>query len=54
MPTTPRHEGMILDSSLNITPEGSLVDLPTAVGPMVEDGERKKQLPEKETTRSPF
>ena len=47
MPTTPRHEGMILDSSLNITPEGSFVDLLTAVGPTVEDGERKKQLPEK-------
>ena len=47
MPTTPRHEGMILDSSLNITPRGSLVDLPTAVGPTVENGERNKQLPEK-------
>ena len=42
MPTTPRHEGMILDSSLNITPEGTLVDLPTAVGPMVEDREKKE------------
>ena len=53
MPTTPRHEGMILVSSLNITPEGSLVDLLTAVGPTVEDGERKKQLPEKKQHEAP-
>ena len=28
MPTTPRHEDMRLDPSLNVTPEGSLGDLP--------------------------
>ena len=54
MPTTPRPEGMILDSSLNITPGGSLVDLLTAaVGPMVEDGERMKHPPEKKQHEAP-
>ena len=37
---------MILDPTLNVTPEGSLVDLPAAVGNMAEDRERKNQLPE--------
>ena len=37
MPTTPRHEDMRLDLSLNITPEGSLFDLLAAVGHMAED-----------------
>ena len=46
MPTTPRYEDMRLDPSLNITPEGSLVDLPAAVGNIAEDRERKNQLPE--------
>ena len=46
MPTTPRHEDMRLDLSFNITPEGSLVDLPAAVGHMAEDRERKNQFPE--------
>ena len=41
MPTTPRCEDMRLEPSLNVTPEGSLVDLPAAV-----DRERKNQLPE--------
>ena len=36
-PTTPRREDMTLDPSLNITPEGSLVDLPVAVGTVTED-----------------
>ena len=36
MPTTPRHEDMRLEPSLNVTPEGSLVDIPAAV-----DRERK-------------
>ena len=31
-PTPPRHEDMRMDSTLNITPEGSLDDLPEAVG----------------------
>ena len=45
-PTTPRCEDMRLDLTLNVTPEGSLVDLPTAVGNITEDRERKHQLPE--------
>ena len=45
-PTTPRCEDMRLDPTVNVTPEGSLVDLPTAVGNMTEDRERKNQLPE--------
>ena len=36
------------DPTLNVTPEGSLVDLPAAVGNMAEDKERKNQLPEGE------
>ena len=39
-PTTPRCEDMRLDPTLNVTPEGSLIDLPAAV-----DRERKNQLP---------
>ena len=45
-PTTPRHEDMRLDPTLNLTPEGSLVDQPTAVGNIGEDRESKHQLPE--------
>ena len=37
---------MRVDPSLNVTPEGSLVDLPAAVGDIAEDRERKNQLPE--------
>ena len=40
-PTTPRHEDMRLEPSLNVTPEGSLADIPAAV-----ERERKNQLPE--------
>ena len=40
-PTTPRHEDMRLEPSLNVTPKGSLVDIPAAV-----DKERKNQVPE--------
>ena len=40
-PTTPKHEDMRLELSLNVTPKGSLVDIPTAV-----KRERKTQLPE--------
>ena len=32
MPTPPKHEDMRMDSTLDITPEGSLHDLPAAVG----------------------
>ena len=40
-PTTPRHEDMRLEPSLNVTPKGSLADIPAAVG-----RERKNQVPE--------
>ena len=40
-PTTPRCEDMRLEPSLNVTPKGSLVDIPAAV-----DRERKNQVPE--------
>ena len=39
-PTTPKWEDMRLEPSLNVTPEGSLADIPGAV-----DIERKNQLP---------
>ena len=45
-PTTPRHEDMRLDLTLNVTPEGSLVDLPAVVDNIAEDRERKNQIPE--------
>ena len=41
MLTTPKHEDMRLEPSLNVTPKGSLVDITAAV-----DRERKNQLPE--------
>ena len=44
-PTTPGCKDIRLDPSLNVTPEGSLVDLPAVVGNMAEDRERKNQLP---------
>ena len=31
-PTQPRHEDMWMDSTLNVTPEGSLSNIPTATG----------------------
>ena len=40
-PNTPRGEDMRLEQSLNVTPEGSLADIPAAV-----ERERKDQLPE--------
>ena len=40
-PTTPRHEDMRLEPSLNVTPKGSLVDISATV-----DRERKNQLSE--------
>ena len=40
-PTTPRHEDMRLEASLNVTSGGSLADIPAAV-----DRERKNQVPE--------
>ena len=50
-PTPPRHEDMRMDSTLNITPEGSLGDLPAAVGGIEETRERTHQIPGDE--RSP-
>ena len=52
--TTPRCEDMRLDPSLNVTPEGSLVDLPAAVGNMTEDRERQNQLPEEGLQGAPL
>ena len=40
-PTTPKHEDMRLEPSLNVTPEGSLADIPGVVA-----RERKNQVPE--------
>ena len=31
-PTQPRHEDMRMDSTLNVTPEGSLSNMPAATG----------------------
>ena len=44
MPTPPRHEDMRMDSTLNIIPEGSLGDLPAAVGGVEEAGEGTHQV----------
>ena len=46
-PTSPRHEDMRLDPSLNVTREGSLDDLPTAVN-VEETREREHQVPEED------
>ena len=43
-PHTPQSEDMKLEPSLNVTPEGSLVDIPTVV-----KRETRKQVPERET-----
>ena len=37
---------MSLDPTMNVTPEGSLADLPAAVDNITENRERKNQLPE--------
>ena len=52
--TSPRHEHMRLDPSLNVTPEGSLGDLPTAVGDIKEAREREHQVPEERLQEGPF
>ena len=44
-PTTPKCEDMRLEPSLNITPEGSLADIPAAI-----ERERKNQVPEEGTS----
>ena len=45
---------MRLDPSLNITPEGSLVDLPVAISGVAEDREGKNQLPEEGLQEAPL
>ena len=40
-PTQPRYEDMRMDSTLDVTPEGSLSDLPAAIGGTV--GSRREQ-----------
>ena len=40
-PTQPRHEDMRMDSTLDVTPEGSLSDLPDAIGGAA--GSRREQ-----------
>ena len=47
MPTPPRHEDMRMDSTLNITPEGYLGDLPATVGGVKEAGEGTHQVSER-------
>ena len=42
--TQPRHEDMRMDSTLDVTPEGSLSDLPAAIGGAV--GSRREQVEE--------
>ena len=46
MLTPPRHEDMAMDSTLNVTPEGSLADLPTIVGGVEETREGTHQVSE--------
>ena len=41
-PTPPKHEDMKMDSTLNVTPEGSLSDPPAAVGG-VEESRREQE-----------
>ena len=53
-PTSTRHEDMRLDPSLNVTPEGSLGDLPTAVGNTKEAREGEHQVPEERSQGAPF
>ena len=44
-PTQPRHEDMRMDSTLDVTPEGSLSNLPAAVGG-AEDSSREQRTQE--------
>ena len=52
-PTSPRPEDMRLDPSLNVTLEGSLGDLPTAVN-TEEAREIEHQVPEERPQGAPF
>ena len=51
--TSPRNEGPRLDPTLNVTPEGSLGDLTTAVGGIEGDREREHQAPEERLQGGP-
>ena len=53
-PNSPRHEDMRLDPSLHVTLEGSLGDLPNAVGNTEEAREREHQVPEERSQGAPF
>ena len=53
-PTSPRHEDMRLDQSLNVTPEGSLSDLQTAVGDIEEAREGEHPVAEERSQGGPF
>ena len=44
--TPPRHEDMRMDSTLNVTQEGSLGDLPAAMGCIEETSEGTQQIPD--------
>ena len=52
--TSPRQEDMRLDPTLNVMPQRSLNDLPTAVGDIEEVRERGHQVPEEGLQRGPF
>ena len=49
MPTPPRHEDMRMDSTLSVTSEGSLNDLPDTVGGVEEAREGIHQVSEKKS-----
>ena len=49
MPTTPRREDMRIEPSLNMTPEGSLADIPTAV-----EREEEKPCTRRRTVQEPL
>ena len=51
--TSPRQEDMRFDPSLNVMPEGSLNDLPAAMGDIEEARERGHQVPEEGLQRGP-
>ena len=52
-PTSPKPEDMRLELSLNVTPEGSLGDLPNAVN-AEETREREHHIAEERPQRTPF
>ena len=52
-PTSPRHEDMRLDPSLNVMPEGSLGNLPNVVN-TEKAREREHQVPDERPQETPF